>query len=369
MYWIGLKKIRFSVELLVGGKPLKECSEPADKSTVSIKIKTGVSYVFDQNTNERIESDRTFYAVINQVDKTYEIQFGASKELFAAQEQSQPAQPAIVSFKAKIYVDGQWDHSWRLINKPNKLKKVGFNSSKRKKTPLTFDLSKWEENDDKRIEKENDVQDDDNAMRIDKEYTMNDNENASNDEKKMEGQDRLGYGAISVYLFNTNDIEKNEYANPLAALHIHYRPKQWLLERNILFEEMLSEITDNTQESRNDGETPQENIQDIKKVKFEKKKANLTKKGRNRKDRERDTQADTMEVEEPEGNTSEAVELIDIPNTQEIVENAAVEEVQVAKKTSRGRKGKKVVEKTKETETLESNAETGTRRYNLRARK
>ncbi|CAG8630248.1 11868_t:CDS:2 [Funneliformis caledonium] len=336
----------FFLELSVDNKTLKECSEPADKRTTT----TGVSYVLDKNTNERIVSDQTFYSVVNQVDKIYEVHFGASKELLSTPGQPRPG----VSYKAKIYIDGRWDGSWRLINKSTKLKKVGFNISKKKKSPLTFDLSKWEEDGDQRIEKENDVQDDVNAMQVDIDHPMNDNNDASNNEKNPEGQ----YGAISIYIFNTNDIEKNESANgpplPLAALHIHYRPKQWLLARNILFEEMLSEITDNTQESSHVHETPQENIQETQKVKTEpKKKVNFTRNGINRKERERGTQAATIVVEEPAGDT----DMI------EIVEDEAIEEVQVAKKRSSGRKAKKSVEKTKET------LETSTRRYNLRARK
>jgi hypothetical protein len=188
------------------------------------------------------------------VEKNYEILFGAKKELFTTGDQS-----SAVSFRTKIYVDGQKDRSLRLINKAVKMKKDGFIGEKRKKTALMFDLSKWVENDSENIEKE-ETQNDDGTISVF-------DDDIVNNEKKP-NQNKFGYGAVSVYFFNAKDFDKNETVTgnpiPLAALHLHYRPTQWLLERDILAKEEPIEIFDETQVIKEVDDTVQQHVQQVK---------------------------------------------------------------------------------------------------------
>ncbi|CAB4488446.1 hypothetical protein RhiirA5_499575 [Rhizophagus irregularis] len=315
----------FSLELLVDGKLLKEYNESVDKRTTT----TGVSYVLDQKTGEKIESDQTYYAAVDQLDKNYEILFGAKKELFTMGEQS-----SAISFRTKIYVDGQLDRSLRLINKAVKIKKDGFIGEKRKKTALMFDLSKWMENDDESIEK-GETQNNDSANNFlskrndTKEDIKNDNDDDLSNEKKPD-QSKFGYGAVSVYFFNAKDFDKNETATgnpiPLAALHLHYRPTQWLLARDILAKEEPNEIFDEAQIIKEVDDTVQKTVQQVK--------LHPAHPGKN-KDMNQEPDDDDCDISEWTGK-------LDLSDAQEVVE-----ESQGTKKKSRGKKEKKNVEKVK----------------------
>ncbi|CAB4407592.1 unnamed protein product [Rhizophagus irregularis] len=311
----------FSLELLVDGKLLKEYNESVDKRTTT----TGVSYVLDQKTGEKVESDQTYYAAVDQLDKNYEILFGAKKELFTMGEQS-----SAISFRTKIYVDGQLDRSLRLINKAVKIKKDGFIGEKRKKTALMFDLSKWMENDDESIEK-GETQNNDSAnnflsKRNDTKEDINDD---LSNEKKPD-QSKFGYGAVSVYFFNAKDFDKNETATgnpiPLAALHLHYRPTQWLIARDILAKEEPNEIFDEAQIIKEVDDTVQKTVQQVK--------LHPAHPGKN-KDMNQEPDDDDCDISEWTGK-------LDLSDAQEVVE-----ESQGTKKKSRGKKEKKNVEKVK----------------------
>ncbi|GBB89307.1 hypothetical protein RclHR1_00160023 [Rhizophagus clarus] len=342
----------FSLELLVDGKLLKEYSEPIDKRTTT----TGASYVLDQKTGEKVESDQTFYAAVEQLDKNYEILFGAKKELFATGEQS-----SVISFRTKIYVDGQLDRSLRLINKAVKMKKDGFIGEKRKKTALMFDLSKWLENDSENVEKDK-TQNNDDA----KEDTKNDDDNELSNEKSV--QSKFGHGAVSVYFFNAKDFDKNETGNPmpLAALHLHYRPTQWLLAKNFLAKEEPIEIFDETQVIKEVDDTVQQNVQQVKPHPRKYKNMNdhlddddcdiSEWTGKLNLDDEQDVVEENQETKKKSrGRRKKNVEKV----KNEIEESAdndcdtmndvqeVIEENQGAKKKSRGRKEKKNVEKAK----------------------
>jgi hypothetical protein len=279
-------------------------------------------------------------------------------------------QSAIISFKAKIYADGQWDHSWRSINKPAKVKKDGFIGEKRKKIPLMFDLTMLEGIED---EKDDDLQDNNKRTlrkrkNTKKEDTKKGDDDNSIDEKKPEDQEKFGHGAISVYFFNAKDIEKNETTIPvpLAALHLHYRSTKWLLERNILVEEKSDDVFDEVQATKDVDEMAQQDVQETKKVKPEaKRKTTQSRKGKNKKEKVTTAETTTMmEIEEPAGSDcdiSEWTGKLDLGPTE------VEEENQEAKKKSRGKKEKKIVEEVKNE--TESNVESGTKRYNLRARK
>ncbi|RIA83346.1 hypothetical protein C1645_833993 [Glomus cerebriforme] len=331
----------FSLELLVDGKLLKEYSEPVYKRTTT----TGASYVLDQKTGEKIESDKTFYAAVEQEDKSYEILFGVKKGLFTVDQQSDT-----ISFRTKIYVDGQLDRSLRLINKSAKMKKDGFIGEKRKLAPLMFELSKWKENDEGNIK--------------------NNNDDNSNDEKKLV-QDKFGYGAISIYFFNAKDIDKNETNGdlpvPLAALHLHYRPTQWLLARDIFVEKESMEIFDETQvtkdiKNKNEQatilETTTFEIEEIadndcdisewtgKLILDDEREAIEENQGAKRKLHDKKEKKAKNEVEEHvndhDCDISEQTRKLTLDDTQETIEEAQ------GKKKFQGRKEKKNVEKSKD---------------------
>src|SRR5581483_5306654 len=196
------------------------------------------------------------------------------------------------------------------------------------------------------------------------EDVMNDKDEGSDDEKKLEDQDRFGYGAISVYFFNAKDIEKNGTANgnvpvPLAALHLHYRSTQWLLKENIIVkDEVFNEIQANQE--------AQQEVQETKESRPEAKRKTrqTTRKGKNKKEKIEETTS--TEAENPttgsDCDISEWTGKLDLGEAEE--NEVTQEQNQEQKKKPRGKKEKKNVGAVKDE--AESNA---AKRYNLRARK
>ncbi|RGB33854.1 hypothetical protein C1646_173178 [Rhizophagus diaphanus] len=237
-------------------------------------------------------------------------------------------QSSAISFRTKIYVDGQLDRSLRLINKAVKIKKDGFIGEKRKKTALMFDLSKWMENDDESIEN-GEAQNNDSVNNFLSKRNGT-KEDIKNDNDKKPDQSKFGYGAVSVYFFNAKDFDKNETATgnpiPMAALHLHYRPTQWLLARDIFAKEEPNEIFDEAQIIKEVDDTVQKTVQQVK--------LHSAHPGKN-KDMNQEPDDDDCDISEWTGK-------LDLSDAQEVVE-----ENQGAKKKSRGKKEKKNVEKVK----------------------
>ncbi|CAB4392687.1 unnamed protein product [Rhizophagus irregularis] len=248
----------FSLKILVNNKPLKECSEHINKRIMT----TGPSYVLDMKTGRKIKSDKIYYAAVEELGTNYVVQFGASSNHFSSSS-------SCIILKAKLFIDGKWDHTCKQIQKSTpKSRKDGFFDEKRQKHLFKFDVTNW-------INDNNEVD-------------SNNNNNNNNNIKYSSTKSIFGgIGAISVYFYIVEEVEKldNYVKNqvekvqvpestgiemgikistgfqksqdikmasnkmlksiltiPVAVLHIHYRPASWLRTRNILLDDVPIKI-------------------------------------------------------------------------------------------------------------------------------
>ncbi|CAG8550260.1 12799_t:CDS:1, partial [Funneliformis caledonium] len=191
--------------------------------------------------------DKTYYAAVEELCANYIVQFGAPHDIFSS---------SCTILKAKLFVDGQWDHTCMPLQKSRvKASKDGFFDEQRYKNLFKFDVTNWIDDD-------------------------------SRGEARFVRSRFGGIGAISVYFYKAKDLEKVERINsnskdriqkvqvlestgigmgiklstgfeksqnvkvasnkmlsslstiPVAVLHIHYRPESWLRARNILFDDI-----------------------------------------------------------------------------------------------------------------------------------
>ncbi|RIA84161.1 hypothetical protein C1645_832705 [Glomus cerebriforme] len=242
----------FSLKILVNNKPLKECSEYIDKRIVT----TGPSYVLDKKTGQKIESDKIFYAAVEELGTNYVVQFGASPDHFSS---------SCTTLKAKLFIDGRWDHTCKQIQKSSlEAKKDGFFDEQRQKHLFKFDVTNWI-NDSKDDSKNNIKYTDTRLIRsrfggigaISVYFYIAEEDKKFNDRikdkvQKVNVPESAGIGMgikISTGFQKSQDVKiasnkmlKSISTIPIAVLHIHYRPACWLYMRNILVDDVPIKI-------------------------------------------------------------------------------------------------------------------------------
>ncbi|CAG8557007.1 5134_t:CDS:2 [Acaulospora morrowiae] len=235
----------YEIEILVEDKPLKEYYVPVSEGVVTA---TGPSYFFDAVTGEKLISSEVTYASVVRPNTRFAIKLVA-----------QDANPEN-RILAEVYVDGKTDHRGKHIRNANPRKKEYFRSSDRTKnqqqsTSLnnSFRSIKNLELDEKEMKKLGGP----GAVSvyfyraecITKETVQSPQKYEQRFDKETELSDErrdMGTEGTSEYLYFTSFDEvvdsplskESRYATmndfdlePIAALHLHYRPESWILDQ------------------------------------------------------------------------------------------------------------------------------------------
>ncbi|CAG8582215.1 14323_t:CDS:2 [Acaulospora morrowiae] len=237
----------YKVEILVNDRPLEECSEYIEKEK---PMTTGPSYVYNELTMRKTESDLTHYAVVVDPGAHFKIRYEV------------PVNSTLPGpIMAMVYVDGRYDYTYVPIIKHEERIQVkdGFTHvTKNVKYGFKFDVMSWGEN-----EKSDDVgknEFDDTEFQIPKigglgsisvcfyradhyyqrikpiEYDIK--RPAIPEETKdlnLEFRFATSFDEISIPTPTPLESVLKQISNqPLAVIHLHYRSKSWLVDRDIL---------------------------------------------------------------------------------------------------------------------------------------
>ncbi|GBC03547.1 hypothetical protein RclHR1_05190011 [Rhizophagus clarus] len=216
----------FQLEVLVNGQPLEEYTLPMNQSNST----TGSSHVLDETTMQKTYSDNVTYIAVKP-EMRYSIRFSSTRASMWS------------PLMAYVYVDGEYDYTYREISNSSPREKDCFwNNTLSKKYYFKFEISQLYEIDNPEIPVQRKPFGGLGAIsvyfykaRVIPQTPVYIPNFSVNQVKVAESKSTCGIKFTTAFeeaegFFNRQAVATMEKQGdePVAVLHLHYRPATWL---------------------------------------------------------------------------------------------------------------------------------------------